>query len=77
MGCRVGMSTDPQGRIAHWMEKEGHTHGKILHENLTYSRATAREKEEAEKRNCVYHPGGVDNGRPNWSVYHVWGGNTG
>lgn len=75
MGCRVGMSTTPQERIDHWKRKEGHTHGKILHENLTYRQATAKEKEEAEKRNCKYHPGGAENGQRNWSVYYLWGGN--
>ena len=76
MGCRVGMSTDPQERIDHWKEKEGHTHSRILAENLTYSQATDREKEEAEERGCVYGPGGPYVSGNVWSVYHLWGGDT-
>ena len=74
MGCRVGMSTTPQERIDHWKKKEGHTGSRILASGLSYSQATAREKSEAKQRRCYYHPGGEDNGRRNWSVYHVWGG---
>lgn len=74
MACRVGMSTDPQERIQYWMREEGHTHWEILASGLTYSAAQKREKREAENRGCRYHPGGIDNGMSNWSVYHVWGG---
>ena len=77
MGCRVGMSTDPQERIKYWKEKEGHTHSQILATGLTYDQATDRERVEAEKRGCKYGSGGARNGLSNWSVYHVWGGNTG
>ena len=35
MGCRVGMSTTPYTRIEHWKEKEGHTGGEVLANNLT------------------------------------------
>lgn len=74
MACRVGMSTDPHGRIAHWKQKEGHTYSRILARGLTFNGAIKREKKEAEERGCTYHPGGVDNGRSNWSVYYVSGG---
>ena len=30
MACRIGMSTEPEERIAYWMEKEGHTDSEIL-----------------------------------------------
>ena len=74
MGCRVGMSATPHKRIDHWKRKEGHRSGRILVSGLTYKQATAREKSEAQKRNCYYKHGGEDNGKRNWSVYHVWGG---
>lgn len=74
MACRVGMSTDPQERIDYWKREEGHTHSEILANGLSYSAAQRREREEAERLRCRHHPGGVDNQRRNWSVYHVWGG---
>ncbi len=74
MACRVGMSTDPEGRIDHWKKTEGHTYGKILARGLTFKGALKREKKEAEERGCTHHPGGTDNGRSNWSVYYVSGG---
>ena len=74
MACRVGMSTTPWTRIAHWKEEEGHTHGEVLRSGLTYDRALALEAEEATKRGCTYAPGGERNDKNDWSVYHVWGG---
>lgn len=74
MGCRVGMSTDPETRIEHWKREEGHTHGKVLASHLTYDEAQDREKVEALRRNCVSSPGGAKVGGRVWSVYHVWGG---
>ena len=74
MACRVGMSTDPEGRITFWKNKEGHRHHEILARGLTFSTALKREKKEAEKYGCRYHAGGEDNNRSNWSVYRVWGG---
>ena len=58
MACRVGMSTDPQERIQHWKEKEGHTHSKILANRLTYEAAQIREEREARVRRCRFSPGG-------------------
>ena len=77
MACRVGMSTTPLSRIAYWKRKEGHTYSKILKSGLNFRQATRREKREAEERGCTYHPGGIDNGRSNWSVYYVSGGKIG
>lgn len=76
MGCRVGMSTTPRGRIEYWKKKEKHTHGKVLVSNLTYDEAQRRETKEARQRGCYSKPGGEPNGKSNWSVYHVWGGTT-
>ena len=39
MGCRVGMSTDPEERIEYWMKIEGLTGGEVLHRNKTYDEA--------------------------------------
>lgn len=74
MSCRVGMSTDPNERIEHWMEEEGHTNSEILHFGLTYDEATILESEEAKKRGCRQSPGGKYVEGAYWSVYHVWGG---
>ena len=74
MGCRVGMSTDPEERIAHWKAKEGHTGGKVLARGLDYDEAQRREEQEAKRCGCVQCPGGPRNGLRNWCVYHVWGG---
>ena len=74
MACRVGMSTDPEGRIAYWKQKEGHSGGEILARWLTYDEAEDREKSEAARLGCHHVLGGpYESGRV-WSVYHVWGG---
>ena len=75
MACRIGISTTPFGRIDHWKREEGHTRSEILASGLSFSAAQKRETEEAAARGCTSHPGGVDNGLCNWSVYRVWGGN--
>ena len=74
MACRVGMSTTPYLRIQHWKDTEGHTYGKVLHENLTHKQALKKEKEEAEARGCFAWPGGNDDGSSDWAVYYVSGG---
>ena len=73
MACRIGISTTPHDRIDHWKREEGHTRSEILATGLSFSAAQKRETEEAAARGCTSHPGGVDNGRSNWSVYRVWG----
>ena len=74
MACRVGMSTNPQERIQHWKDKEGHTHSKILARRLTYAAAQIREERAAKVRRCRSSPGGRYVPGRVWSVYHVWGG---
>ncbi len=76
MGCRVGMSTNPEDRIQHWKDEEGHTYGKVLASGLSYEGATKREKKEAEERNCYFHGGGNYVSGRVWSVYYVSGGKT-
>ena len=74
MACRVGMSTNPDERIAYWKKEEGHKSSKILAKRLTYKAAQRREKQEATKKDCHYKPGGQYKSGNNWSVYRVWGG---
>ena len=72
MKCRVGMGTDPDERIHHWMNKEGHSECVILHEELTYEEALDLEKEEAEAHGCTHSGGGQRVPGRVWSVYMVW-----
>ena len=74
MSCRVGMSRYPHTRIQHWKDEEGHTYGKILHENKTYDQALDLEKKEAQERGCYYHGGGEKTSTRDWAVYYVSGG---
>ena len=74
MACRVGSSTNPQARIEHWKEKEGHTSGRVLHSGLTYDQAQTKEKSEAASRNCTASGGGQRVSGNVWSVYIVSGG---
>ena len=77
MACRVGISTNPEERIAHWKRVEGHTYSTVLARGLTYDQAQTRETNEARKRGCHSAPGGdpgKDRNRYVWSVYHVSGG---
>ena len=74
MACRVGMSTNPDERIAFWKKEEGHKYSQILASKLTYDQATRREKSEAEARGCKYGSGGPRESGSVYSVYHVWGG---
>lgn len=80
MACRVGISTNPEARIAHWKQVEGHTYSTILARSLTYDQAQTREANEAKKRDCHSAPGGDpgnDRHRYVWSVYYVSGGTIG
>ena len=74
MACRIGMSKYPLTRIQHWKDTEGHTYGKILHENKTYDRALALERAEAAARNCHSAGGGPRDNASDWAVYYVSGG---
>ena len=56
MACRVGMSTNPQERIQHWKDKEGHTHSKILARRLTYAAAQIREEEGGKGAALSFQP---------------------
>lgn len=73
MACRVGMSTNPQERIDYWKEAEDCTGGYVLHINLTYDQALAKEKEEADARGCRQSGGGPRKEGRIWSVYYMYG----
>ena len=68
------MSKTPYTRIQHWKDAEGHTYGKVLHEDLTYDRALELEKTEAAKRDCHSAGGGPRDNTRQWAVYYVSGG---
>lgn len=74
MGCRVGMSMNPEERIDYWKQREGHIAGRVIRGNLTYDEAQQLEADEARKHGCVRQAGGERQPGRVWSVYHVWGG---
>ena len=74
MSCRIGMSTDPLERIAHWKAVEGHVDGMVLVSGLTYPEALEQEGYYARLHSCYSHPGGQYQSGRGWSVYRVWGG---
>lgn len=76
MGCRVGMSTDPEERIRYWKRVEGHTSGRVISKGLTYREAQTKEEEAARSGGCVHAAGGEHKAGRVWSVYKVSGGRT-
>lgn len=71
MPCRVGMTTDLEGRKAHWKSKYTTlSDWKILHKCSSKDEAQKKEKEEAGKRKCDYHTGGDGPERATWYVYY-------
>ena len=74
MTCRVGMSSNPLERIAHWRRKcTGKFSYDFLASGLTYEEAQAREKIEARKCGpaCVQEPGGQRVLGSKYTVYRV------
>lgn len=71
---RIGMSTNPEGRIRHWKKQEGHTRSDIIKSGLTYEKAQALEQVEARRRGAHAREGGMHVAGAVWSVYVVWGG---
>jgi hypothetical protein len=75
MGCRVGITTDPERRQSEW---------ETVYKNLrqwqilgTYAKredAQALETKTAEEHGCEASPGGNEPDNPNvqWSVYHFY-----
>ena len=71
MACRVGMSTDPDERIAYWKAKENCLSGRVVASNLTYDEALAMERRLAERDGCRYGGGGQRVPGRVWSVYRM------
>ena len=70
MACRVGMTTDPEGRKADWEDHYRRIWGwKILGEYDTKSKAQTAETQFAEKLGCTAHPGGSGSEYATWYVY--------
>ena len=70
MPCRVGMTTDPDGRKADWQ----HDHPQLYDWQIegtyyTKSEAQAAETRIAQERGCVAHPGGDGEEYDTWYVY--------
>lgn len=73
MACRVGITTDPEGREQYWKQEHPTLRNwKIIAKYASKSAAQAREDTEAEERNCVAHAGGDDPDDANalWHVYY-------
>ena len=72
MSCRIGMSTDPWGRIKYW-KNNGYSRGKILARDLTYDQALQREREEARNcgSRCEQESGGPRKSGSDYFVYRV------
>ena len=70
MGCRVGITTDPERRKQEWKRKYPGLRGwDILSTHYTKSAAQAREDKEAAARGCDSGSGGGGNEQDTWYVY--------
>lgn len=72
MGCRVGITTDPEARKEDWeRDCPGFSNWRIIAEGLSRFEAQKKEDEYAKKHDCAASGGGRDpeNNQNNWSVY--------
>lgn len=71
MACRVGITTDPEERRAHWASQFPNTfrNWQIVGVYSSKSQAQARETELAHAWGCESHPGG---GGPESAIWHVY-----
>ena len=70
MACRVGMTTDPETRLASWRsEYPTLRNWRILHRVNSKTEAQRLENLEAQRLGCVAHPGGEG---PEVAVWHVY-----
>ena len=74
MPCQIGITTDPEERIAYWGKQVYNLRDwALLDTGLTYEQAIAAEAREVEQRKCAYLKHGQ---RPfasygqDWSVYY-------
>jgi len=71
MGCRVGMTTDPESRKAEWKKKYPNLYGwEILHRTRSKSHAQQLETQEATARGCDHGSGGGGPETGDWHVYY-------
>ncbi len=71
MACRVGITTNPERRRQEWKQQYPTLRGwNILSRHRTKSKAQERERIEAKKRGCEYHPGGAGDEVDTWYVYY-------
>ena len=77
MACRIGMSSNPRGRIDHWRaqcsRRNGKFRSKILDSGLTYNEAQALERRKAREcgNHCQQESGGERKPGRVYSVYRV------
>lgn len=70
MACRVGITTDPQGRQAYWRSRcRNLRNWQILQRYSSKQEAQQRETYEARQRGCEAHPGGDG---PEWATWYVY-----
>ena len=72
MGCRVGISTNPEQRKKDWEnEYEGFSDWQILAGPLSRDEAQKKEDEIAKERGCEAHHGGDEpDVNTGWFVYY-------
>ena len=71
MRCRVGITTNPEGRKQYWKRKHPTLRNwKILGRHKTKSSAQTRETAEAKRRGCDASPGGGGQEVATWHVYY-------
>ena len=71
MPCRVGITTDPEGRKKDWERVHPSLTGwEILATYDNKTKAQARENVEAVIRGCEAHPGGSGDECATWFVYY-------
>lgn len=69
MPCRVGITTDPEGRKAAWERRVvGLTGWRILGSYRSRAEAQQRETQYAQRTGCQASPGGAD-APGTWHVY--------
>ena len=70
MACRVGITTDPEGRKAYWQGQHPYLYDwRIEGTYGTKSQAQAVENQIAAQRGCVAYPGGAGAEYATWYVY--------
>ncbi|MCY4161707.1 MAG: hypothetical protein OXC92_03560 [Flavobacteriaceae bacterium] len=70
MACRIGITTDRERRKREWERQLGNLKNWTILETFSNkSDAQQYEKQEAERQNCVWSPGGDGDDYDTWYVY--------